>query len=364
MSGVETQAGNGAVTASWVRPGGVPPTSYDVTASGAGSSETVRVPGEATQATIGGLINGAAYTVHVSDSDGMTTLGSDTSASVTPTASAPPRTASTVTLSGASRFVWGHPVTLTATVTSDGHPAVGGSIQLAGCLQPLRHGRVTCILYLPFGEATVHAIYSGTPTEAAATSKGLALTGGPVTTSTHLAVTGTFVAGGLLVATATLRFTLPPAAAIPGFDPVVQFYLNGHSVAEGSGSRQVVLLLIPAAARKLRLFAVVLSGAGFDPSRSETVIVSVRKDRSSTHLRTAPEPGVGAGRIAAVVTPALPSLAVAQGTVAFRIGGRMFATAPLNAYGIADVARPASSPGTITATYSGDPGLLASTARS
>ena len=89
--------------------------------------------------------------------------------------------------------------------------------------------------------------------------------------------------------------------------------------------------------------------------------LTIRKDGSSTDLRSDVEPGVSPEHIAAVVTPTLPGIGIAKGTVTFRSGDKVFATARLNDFGVASVHVPNRQNGAVTATYHGDRALTPST---
>jgi hypothetical protein len=84
-------AGNGTATVGWSPPGfsgGIPVTSYTVTASPSGRSATVG--GSATTATVSGLSNGRSYTFTVTASNGAGASVSSPTNAVTPSSSATP----------------------------------------------------------------------------------------------------------------------------------------------------------------------------------------------------------------------------------------------------------------------------------
>ncbi len=128
-TGVSALPGNGQVSVSWVAPasdGGLPITSYVVSAAAAGGgttfTETLNAP--ATGVIMGGLTNGTAYNVTVSavNSDGTGPAGVSSDNPVTPTSAAP-----LITSANSLAVAVGHTLTFKVTAVGKPKPTMGAS---------------------------------------------------------------------------------------------------------------------------------------------------------------------------------------------------------------------------------------------
>lgn len=261
-------------------------------------------------------------------------------------------------------------VTFTATVTSDGAPASGGTVQFSdggaplGAPAPVAADGTTTLTTaaLTVGSHPIRAAYSGTPALEASTSDELdQVVGQAISTTTVTSSQNPSVFGQSVTFTATVT---SPAGAISGGS--VQFSVDGTDVgtAVALAGDGTAALAIPGLTAGTRAIVATFSGtteiAGstgtfeqtVDPAASTTVVGS--SDPTSLVAQTV--------TFTATVTSSVPL--PTGGTVQFMDDGTpLGAPVPLGAGGTAtlDVSDLPAGTHVITATYSGGPNVAGNT---
>ncbi len=366
VTDITATPGDSAITVHWKPPPGNHRISeYQVFIyPNSGQNALVNVAGSQTVATFGHLTNGVPYAFVVRDAWRGLAVDSPRTAPVIPRRSGPAQAPSTVKVTAPATILAGQPVTVTATVTSDGEPATGSvvfqinRIQYIGEPVALHDGKATATTIVLPGTYELDAQYSGSTAAAAATSSPATLTAAKTPSTTILTVSGSRTSDTPLLAHITLNSdpALPPDVPTSGGVSITDGHQVVATTTQITRSGGIPLPLLSAGAHNL---SAVFNGGGFwQTSTSAPVQVTIAKSNSVIFLRTAPQAGVPIGDVEAVVAPAPPGVGIASGTVTFLANGTEFATAQLDADGKAIVVLKGAPFGaTITAVYSGNSNL-------
>jgi len=262
----------------------------------------------------------------------------------------------------------GQTLILTANVQGTGSTAPGGTVSFLGGSTPLgtatlnSSGVATLTLTtLAVGTYSVTAQYAGNANFLSSTSAAASVTvsSEPATTATSLTVFPNPVATGQ---TLTLTATVPgsgstaPAGIVSflsGSTPLGTAALNSSGVA--------TLTLTTLAVGTYNLTAQYAGNASFPSSTSAAVSVTVSTQATTTSLTATPNP-VTTGQ-ATTLTATVQGSSAPDGSVSFLNGSTLLGTGTLNSSGVATLTTTLLAAGTfsLTAQYTGDANLLAST---